>query len=50
MHDSEKDLENAKLELASLCLLIKIQKKENVKIYDYIKYNITVTVSNNITE
>ncbi len=40
MHDSEKDLENAKLELASLYLLIKIQKKENVKIYDYIKYNI----------
>jgi hypothetical protein len=50
MHDSEKDLENAKLELASLYLLIKIQKKENVKTYDYIKYNITVTVSNNITE
>lgn len=50
MHDSEKEIENAKLELANLYLLIKIQKKENVKIYDYIKYNITVTVSNNITE
>ena len=44
MHESEKDIENAKIELASLCLLIKIQKQDNVKIYDYIKYNISATV------
>ncbi len=44
MHESEKDIENAKIELASLYLLIKIQKQDNVKIYDYIKYNISATV------
>ena len=44
MHESEKDIENAKIELASLYLLIKIQKQGNVKIYDYIKYNISATV------
>lgn len=44
MHESEKDIENAKIELARLYLLIKIQKQDNVKIYDYIKYNITATV------
>ena len=43
MHESEKDIENAKIELARLYLLIKIQKQDNVKIYYYIKYNITVT-------
>ena len=47
MHDSEKDIENAKLELANLYLLIKIQKKENVKIYDYIKT--FIYTSKNIT-
>ena len=50
MHENEKDIENAKLELANLYLLIKVQKQDNVKIYDYIKYIITVTVSNNITQ
>ena len=44
MLESEKDIENAKIELASLYLLIKIQKQDNVKIYDYIKYNISATV------
>ena len=47
MHDSEKDIENAKLELANLYLLIKIQKKENEKIYDYIKT--FIYTSKNIT-